>query len=230
MKRGHNEKGNNMKNPFKVPGKPAALPIKPFCKKDDYTWEDWERDAKQAYPIRYFLSETLPSKVDFIKRKVSNMKYDFVSKHIKKDHLLDLTHEDNGGILFSEDSKLLYACINILKLFIEVRHGGIENFKRFVEVQELHLETDRDERRNIVDVYEWFMVERPKAKKELDDADNAWHKYFTDKIIENDGVTPKPRDLEETRLRKTADKLEEVLDKTDEEMLVKLMKARKYLW
>lgn len=219
-----------MKNPFKVPNKPKTLPMKPFCKKDDYTWEDWERDAKQAYPVRFFLSETIPSKINSIKKEVFSTKNELVSKYIKKNHLLDLTHEDNNGILFSEGEKVLYACINILRLFVDARHGGIENFKRFVEVQELFLETDRDERRNIVEVYEWFMVERPKFKKELDDADNAWHKFFTDKITENDGTTPKPRDPEELRLRKVADELEEKLDKTDEEMLIKFIKARKYLW
>src|SRR5690348_1551298 len=81
---------------FGVPNIPIALPIAGLCKVGDYTWEQWRIDAKAAYPVRYFLSESIPHWFRGWWGRVDRAFYKFKSLTYKKQHLLDMRSPEYG--------------------------------------------------------------------------------------------------------------------------------------
>lgn len=201
-----------VKKILKVPGKPEALPIKGFCGKSDYTWEDWQRDAKLAYPVQYFLSETVPRfyRKNFVS-KYRNITSDFKSRFIYKDHIVDLKMDDYKYGYLDVDSKIHHACFNLLCYFIEVQHKGLKEYEKFVSWQDI--DGSPNERREILSIYTWFKFDRPREIAEIKKKNDIWF---------NNPRSPK--------LMAEINKAETEFYEKETEMLVNLIKLRKFLW
>lgn len=116
-----------LKNIFKIPNTPYALPLENFLTEEEeqnrstvYTWEDWERDAKALYPIRYFLSKTLPFwfKVQIIFPLDHYwwwLKYHTTHRY----HIVDLRQHDYKYGWLEFDQRILFACFNLLTKFMQ---------------------------------------------------------------------------------------------------------------
>jgi hypothetical protein len=50
---------------LRLPPAPYALPVKEFCNKGDYTWDDWKHDMKTKYRFRWFLVHFIPDAIVF---------------------------------------------------------------------------------------------------------------------------------------------------------------------
>lgn len=60
------------------------------------SWEDWDRHVRQHYPVRYFIAETVPSKLEPIERVARAAAY-FVKCHLNpryRYHILDFRGVD----------------------------------------------------------------------------------------------------------------------------------------
>ena len=155
-----------------------ALPIRSFIGSkytlDDlgskYTWDDWREEVKQKYPIKYFFNETFPyflytcySPFKFI---FDYLKYNFIPKH--RYHILDLrqseTQCDTYRWGYSDPrERMLYACFNLLKYFvenelhpIETRIKEYEQLLQNTEDEKNILKTQLDFYKEILSLYEWW--------------------------------------------------------------------------
>ncbi len=96
-----------------------ALPMRWLNHGGKYTWEDWQEEVSENYPVKYFIYKTLPR---FIRRqfnKISDLKYYIVSFTIRKYHLLNLqqpknSHDNYRYGWIDSDYQMVYAVFTIL--------------------------------------------------------------------------------------------------------------------
>lgn len=224
-----------MKNPFEIPNKPEALPMRPFCNKGDYTWEDWREETKKKYPIRYFLTEEIPFwwRVKIV-MPIEDFTY-WLRSHLlpsRRYHMLDLRqpepkkyendHYRYGWI--DANKQILYACFNILVNYIEKEHKG--KYQEYVKFQEESVEHDLLDLREIWTIYQWWKVDRSNQLKNVDRALSEWHDLL---ITTNNSEEMK----EVPRLSVLKDRhseLEKEFNRTETEMLKRLIELREYMW
>lgn len=215
-----------MKNPFAVPDKPSALPIKGFTKDPkEYCWEDWKVDAKRKYPIRFFLSEELPVKFHRkVTRPIQEAIY-FLKTNLvpsKRYHKLDLRHpqdlpEYKYGWLDS-NLKMFHALMRILVDFIEKEHGGLGKYYEWVKFQNDRCDGSNPTHSDLLEIgaiYEWFKFKRKKDLAAFDAAMSDW--YANRKNGNRVGF-------------EELNKLEQTNKDKDTKMLCRLIELRDYMW
>ncbi len=138
-----------------IPNKPFALPLRGWSKKGDYCWEDWRREARKQYPVRYFLSETVPG---IWRRNVvrhwntaQRWTYGFVYRY----HMLDLRNKafDYRWGWVDVTDKMIYASFNLLQQFVEKE-------KPFERIDWSHGAVHRRAAKEIKALYAWWTVGR----------------------------------------------------------------------
>lgn len=205
-----------------------ALPMRSFTHSSDkHTWEDWEELMKKEYPIRYFLAETLPVIFSRILRYLKNIVY-WIACHTLpsfKYHYLDLRQPGNKeyGIdpykygWIDSDSQILYAIFNIFNSFMK-KEGPYWYCPSEEDVQkEPYLLDQRNIWLEAKAIHYWWNVERLRQHKKCEDELLLWHE------------ARKKGDV--TKISSsTLFKLEKERDDKEDEMLVRLLKIRRYLW
>lgn len=139
---------------LKIP-KPSSLPLRAFSSREVvYSWEDWRKDSKEAYPVRYFLTETLP---DFFYRSIGrnfNQAVYWLRTHTyNRYHFLDLRNPFYKWGWVDCDSQILYACFNILKSYVEEEDP-------FETIDWEWNEEKQEQAAEIKALYLWWTVER----------------------------------------------------------------------
>lgn len=89
-----------------------------------YTWEDWDAEVKQRFPVRYFLSGV----VDWFRRwpRIENALYWLRTHTYNRYHILDLSRsepENKEGYRWGwldRDRLLMLACFKVLRDFVEL--------------------------------------------------------------------------------------------------------------
>jgi hypothetical protein len=108
---------------FKIP-RPVALPVRAFSSKEVlYSWEDWHRDARAMYPVRYFLGESIPR---FIRRQLGKPlhAWNWLRCHtFSRYHLLDLRNPEYAWGYLDGPEAMLYASFSVLKAYVENERG-----------------------------------------------------------------------------------------------------------
>lgn len=169
------------------------------------SWEDYYEVCKEEYPVRYFLNETLSiwfgRKWNLIKDFKYEVLYLFHPKY--RYHSLSLSQPlgyDRGWI--DADTQILYANFNILVNFIEGEIGGVDKLREEIE---WHLEQDElpwaKNRQELLDLYLYWKFDRL--------PDYQW-KYHQEPNVSYE--------------QKEED------DNKENEMLCRLIKARKGMW
>ena len=190
-----------------IPNKPKALPIKSFSKEGDYCWEDWERDSKKKYPVRYFLYETIPR---YFSSKIYSYRmryYDFVSIYFTKDHLIDIRNVYNskeiidpvisykGGYIDNCD-KMSLAIVKVFLDYVKEEqdfHRSVYkkefNIDTVNEIQEPEMSFQKERYLMVLELYEYFTNTYPEKYKNL--INNCGYKQmeeleeeFNSKLIE----------------------------------------------
>lgn len=230
-----------MKNPFKIPNTPRSLPSKLFPNyPGEYTWEDWEKDAKASYPIRYFLSHSIPAWWSYhVTRPIGDAWYWLKSHTFRRRHLLDLRQPWNQDYIdqyrygyIDPDTQLLFAAFNILVSYVQERkqskyhhnidEEGIAASKKAMAKQ--HEATPQDlerisEEENILKLYIYWTEKRKAQQKHIVALLRDWSYHrLDDKKIDN-----------HTRwdLLQAAEK---EFDEEEDDMLHLLVKIRKLMW
>lgn len=146
-----------------------ALPLRAFSTGTLlYSWEDWHRDNKKEFPVRYFLTETISLKVRRIQSKISNSYHWVRTRTWKRYHMLDIRGPGYDGGWIDRDGVVLYASFKALKDFVEKEMKGV-----FLEAPpKVTYESDGDywDRRveteqELEALYTWWTKEYPKKLK-----------------------------------------------------------------
>lgn len=185
--------------------KPYSLALRGWSDDGAYTWEDWERDAKAAFPVRYFLQETVPSAWRRLKNLLRNLKWGVIDV-FRRPHMIDTRCPGYGfnyrGGYNDLPEKMFCACFALFKEFMETEYPGHVDWEYSEEMRKVHGE--------MKDLHDWWTNRRWR------DHEEHWAEYG------NEPKTTKER----RRILKRGDEL----DREDEAALKRLMKIRRYLW
>lgn len=204
-----------------------ALPIKKNKSNNDFTWDDWDTKMKKKYPIKYFLSETLPS---WYRRKIyrpfDNLHYIIVSHIVpsRRYHMLDLRQPKNkekypyrwGWV--DSDKQIVYALFNILNNFVEKELPSTYCPSEEELLSDPSLAGQRVQFLEIKSIHYWWNVLRHKEANNCSNLLQLWH-------AASQNNTPDTHDLWE-KLQKA----EHECDLKEDEMIARLMKIRRTLW
>lgn len=194
--------------PWKL-NKPKSLMSRSFNKllghpTEVYCWEDWHRDNKSKYPVRYFLQETVPDEISYWISRCRQLKNWLRSRTIRRHHILNLCNKANNHEPGYCDvrEKILYANFALLAYFLENDNeakivdweGSPEHALVYGEMWVLH---------------RWFNEERPAAWDVL----NGYGKGIYESWTGNQWFD-----------------YENALEDKDDEMLGRLLKIRRWLW
>lgn len=232
---------------FKFPGPSAfredasdyALPSRDFTPDVDenvYCWEDYYTDLKKAYPIRYFLAETL---ADFLKYKVWNpltrpfkdgaywLKCHLLKEH--RYHLVDIRQSAGFEKYYygwlDTDTRILYASFNLLNEFVKYEFPNLYCPTEEECSSDEHFAASNKRQREayfeIEALHKWWNVDRQSEHLHLDVLQDRWYsrKY-------------KQKQSDELTQTFWAEYMEakEKYEAKEEEMLIRLIKVRKSLW
>lgn len=200
-----------------------ALPMSMFQRKGDDTptWEDWEEKVRKEYPVRYFMSETLPMWFRTrIQRPIKDAWY-WVVCHLlpsRRYHLLDLRQPTYKFGWIDSDTKMLYALFNILNQFVEgeMSHWYCPSEE---DVQtDNHLLYQRNNWLETKAIHYWWNVER---LRQMDEHADLLHRWSEARKV----------DAPETHiLWDELHKMEKVQEDKEDEMIARLLKIRRSLW
>lgn len=195
------------------------------------TWEEWGgwyAENKKKYPIKYFLSETIPRWFAVkITMRLSHYKYWLVSHTIRRYHKLDLrqpftdTEDDYRWGWVDEDAQLLFANFNILCNYVRaINNPKYCNFNYSDEsLKKLEEHESFEQIKHLKEVkvlYEYWTIHR---KEKLRKRAALLHEWAVNK--KNDTDKKRWNALQE---------YEKEIDNEEEEMLIRLIKIRKGLW
>lgn len=188
-------------------------------------WDEWQSSAKAKHPVRYFLSWTLPITASRLWRQWIHDPWYWLKCRVWYRHNVLVIHS-LPPTWTDRDERLLHAAFQILVDFIEqeecsewshvhrTREQLIADYDTTYEGCDpehaadirKHAEERADDWLAIKALYDWWTVERP-ARKEPE-ATGGYTREWGDRYRE----------------------FEESCDAEDDEMLIKLIKLRGYLW
>jgi hypothetical protein len=229
---------------FKFPN-PKQLGMSKHCNAMAMDWDDEEEDdhgektwayyynyLKKTYPVKFFFASTLPEFIyhtwlKLIGWKLREFKYWFLSFIIRRDHMLDLRQPKRNKQFdvdcyrsgyIDTDTKMIYAMFNLLTNFVEEQLVHMYFPTQEDIAKEPHLQHQLDQNNEIIAIYNWWNKGRKLECKEGDEALTKWHNAKKSKSPYTKILWEELKNID----KRNEDKLEE--------MLIRLLKIRKYLW
>jgi hypothetical protein len=203
-----------MWNPFRLPVKtPEALPMWPDENGKGETWPAWDKRMKAAYPVRFWLSKTLPIILARAKRRYWSTPLYWLRTHTyNRYHMIDIRNPRNGYKWgwFDRSEGLLFAAFAMLSDFVEKEYPGYVDWDYDEDIR-----AARDE---ILALYKWWKIDR-KIEHDADDK-------LTSEIYAGGFDGTRPSDIDHQRAMKS----EKVLEDKDQEMFIRLVKIRRAMW
>lgn len=203
-----------------------ALPSKIWgAKPGDYTWEAYEEEVKEKFPVRYFLSYTLSDwwwKFYHIFIKPIDKLWYWIKCHTRKKykfHLVDIRNYEYKHGYLDPSEQLLYACFAILDRYVKTRDPEfqLKAIKEYWARNEFcYGSKENDEERMAVyqeflDLHKWWHKDRPALKEKMDKALD----YKKDgKYLDYDNYN----------------NLEKRLENEEKDAIQRLAKIRSYMW
>jgi len=155
------------------------LPFSALSDNKDYSWEDYDKEVKEKYPVKYFINETLPNILRATKHPFScvyrYIKYNFIPGC--RYHILDLRQPEGECDCYrwgysDVRERMLYAVFNLIVFFVEKEndhlHGKISYLEKSIlsskENDNLDeagiLQVQVDFYREVMVIYDWWMYTR----------------------------------------------------------------------
>jgi hypothetical protein len=184
---------------------PGSLPSREWgCRPGEYTWDDWEEDMKRRYPVRYFLQETAALELHVrVVRPIKDAWYWVRTHTYNRYHMLDMRSPANGYAWGWQDCNrlIILASFNLLRNYVEQE-------KPFKNINWESDEGHHHAAAEIRAIYDWWTSGRAKEHQAVDD------------------------EYEDSRKERWSSwgEAEQHLDERDDEMLIRLIKIREYLW
>lgn len=209
----------------------TALPIDELRQSDDqFTWQDYYRELKKNFPIKFFMLKTLP---DYIKyniyyaalRPIKDAIY-YLKCHLipsKRYHLLSLvqpktnTNDDYTYGWIDADNQILLANMNIVVSFVE-DEIGLDNFKKRLAWLHANIESAQsyENESKILDIYNWWKFSRKELLRREAKLIDSWHGTKDAKVKQNEW--------------EIYSELKERIKKEEQDMLKLLIDVREYMW
>lgn len=230
---------------FKIPGPKAlgmsdtdyAMPSEFFRNNStEATWEDYYSKIKKEYPIRYFLSSTIPNFFQDmyvnitapIRESLWFVKYHLIPKY--RYHWLDLRQPKNVMDTNSyrygwrdTDSRMVYAMMNLLVQFVEEEMPeGYYVPSDEEAANDPGLKIQRENYLEFMEIYKFWKEDQFLLDNARKVAQTAW--YNKHKASKGD----KSPELESLRLQ--LEQAEKICDITLDMMLHRLINIRHCLW
>lgn len=194
---------------------PMALPLG--------GWEKWRDKMAEKYPVRYFFFYTIPNSVgDFFRYNIVRPLHDakwalmhrFYPKH--QYHILKPRSLKPG--YYDSDTRILHACMDELSEFVEwnkrndwIDWSGDDKHKRAYSEMKA--------------IYKWWNKDRATMEEKSGEMLRRWHDAYN-----KDGGFDGKRTKKTKKLSDEHHRLEDLIVSTDEEMLIRLMKIRRFMW
>lgn len=196
---------------------PMALPLG--------GWKKWKDEMAEKYPVRFFFFNIVPNSVsDFFRYNVTkplhDVKWAILHRFHPKHQYNILKPRSLKPGYYDSDTRILHACMDELSEFVEwnerndwIDWGGDDKHK----IAWTEMKT----------IYRWWNKDRAKMEEEADRAIRKWHDVYT-----KEGGFDRTKNLSKraNRLSDEHQRLEDLIVATDEDMLVRLMKIRRFLW
>lgn len=226
---------NFLKKIFTLPT-PEALPMRQITNEPAhiYCWEDYHREMKRDYPIRYFFNHTVTQwwRVH-VSMNINHFLYWIESHTVKKYHIIDLrqpktrTDDDYTWGYITHTQKLTLACFTILCDYIEEYEETFnvnyaesllllsESLKKTNGLEKESLAEELKVRAIAWNLYRYWTIGRKLKLKQIES--------LRSKLYMSDGE-------EKTALREQVHIMEESFHLTEDLNLQKLLKIRDKLW
>lgn len=155
----------------------SALQMREFgAEEGAYTWEDWEEEVKEKFPVRFWITHTFVRAVTWpIKRRVGDALY-WLKCHLLRSHryhLLDLRNPGpnipyNHGWL-DMTTVILYASFVALRKYVEEeKPKGPKDWATPEEMQDEGLQMQQRDHEEALALYDWWMNGRLLEEAEED--------------------------------------------------------------
>jgi hypothetical protein len=153
------------------------LPFSALSNNKDYSWEDYDKEVKEKYPVRYFLNKKLPEILRSIKYPFlytyRYVKYNCFCRY----HILDLRQPEDECDSYKWGysdvrERMLYAVFNLIVFFVEKEndhlYGKIDYLQKSILSSKKDglldevfiLQEQADYYRKVLTVYDWWKYTR----------------------------------------------------------------------
>lgn len=210
----------------------------PDCKGP--TWEDWHVEVKKLHPVKYFIAETFGN---FLRYKIwlrgtrplKDAHYWLVSHLIpsRRYHMLDLRQpcgkKDAKNIdcyrygWHDVPEKMLFAMFNLLKEYLKEEPYDLTSGYSLEEINnDPCLKSQHESLLEARAILYWWEVERKEGYTRYYELLHQWSELRENEITRKNGEADEAfQELHDH---------EEQLEKTTDDMIVRLMKIRRGLW
>jgi len=189
-------------------GKPLALPWG--------AWTKFDNEQKAKYPIRWFFFDTIPDEFDtywrMINRWVWAIRHRYQPKH--KYHIVRTSLKPG---YWDPTSQILYATMDTVKEFVDETKDTVA-----WDSDPPHAETWAE----LQIVYNWWVNEYPHREEKLPEFPEIDH----EKLFGDDDYREDQEYIEWNKIAKIHNQAEIDWAREEEEMLIRVMKVRNFLW
>jgi hypothetical protein len=197
-----------------------ALPSKRFYPfEEKYSWEDWTAEVKRDYPIRYFIGETIPHLFAvYVIMRLRNWKWKIID-WFRRPHLLDLRNQEYGGGYIDPRQAMLYANFKLLEKYIKSGPYDLRKDYTEEEIDSRELRDQQDYYDEAHELYKYWKV----GRGELEAADLQLY-------YEMDHAGKIGNKEKWKAIRKEWMGNRQIIENTEDEMLMRLIRIRRGLW
>lgn len=190
-------------------------------------WDEWEKDLKEKYPIRYFFYESLPEFWSYhIYRRARDIKWWFLHRfHPSHRYHVIKTSLEPG--YWDPDTRMFTAAFDLLSEFVEHERGPNQHVDWDAE------EPHRSAWKEMNELYEWW--------KDRPNREDRWEKENPEPPIDDDlkdGFFKRFQQQHRDRPCVIAygewamrhHKQSDEWDQEDDDMFIRLVKIRRFMW
>lgn len=216
-------------------------------------WKDIRQAAKEKAPFRYWVREDLLDNIqDIIWLPVDvyrNIYHYIKMRFVTKSHALTSTLQQ--GQWYDMDTRILHCLFdslvefidnekaNMQRVFCKEESKGLSNREAGLAylqwemslVEDGKLTRQAEDAIELYTLYDWWVNKRPNRKDAYDES--GWSRYCDEKrdryICWLDDHSEENQ-KEKRKILDRLDNLEDIYEKEDEEMLIRLIRLRKALW
>ncbi len=197
-----------------------ALPMRDFDPfNESYSWEDWHKEVKRDYPVRYFLTDTVPHHFAVkVAIPLRNFKW-WVIDLFRRPHMLDMRDKEYKGGYIDPCQAVLHANFKLLEMYINEKPYNLRDEYTDKEIDKQGLRMQQDHYDEAHALYHYWTTTR----KEIHDDNHML--YLAQKAAGEAGDRKEYEYLKKVWLEGNREEEEK-----EQEMLERLIKIRRGFW
>jgi len=192
-------------------------------------WRKWDEAMEEQFPIRnWFHNKFVRFFQNMVKRiswRTRDAKCAFLHRFVKKHQYHVLRPKTLSPGYYDPDTRILHGMMEELRKFYETGANNIE-----WESDDLH----SDAYKEMTAIYDWWVNEYPNRAERLNQThplpDRPSDIPNTFGWMMDDDFKDHPASIEWSKISKERFEIEESWHKEEEEMLIRLIKIRAFLW